>query len=161
MKFPQGFEVQLIRPNNGAAYADLTHGADRYVVGVADQPFEVRFTAPRSQFTTPYIRVTLKVDGTDVGIAKLVSANSPSSSFEGFVTVCKGETITRQFLFGKPETDTDGSSNTEAAGGTQAGSVDVSFTAVKQVAGCVSVPKSSAPTQSAAVLKPVDGNALP
>lgn len=65
MKFPQGYEVQLVRPNSGAAYADLTHGADRYVVGIADQPFEVRYTVPRAQFVSSHVRARLRVDGTD------------------------------------------------------------------------------------------------
>lgn len=155
MKFPPGFEVQFLRPGAGAAYADLTHGADRYVVGVADQPFEVRCSAPSSQFIFPVIRVVLLVDGAAVGVCKFLTAKHPSTSFNGFVTICKGQSTTRQFLFGKPDTEFGDSSS--AAGSKQAGSIDVSFTAVREVPGYVPAPTSTAALQPAAASKPVEG----
>ena len=155
MKFLPGFEVQFLRPGAGAAYADLTHGADRYVVGVADQPFEVRCSAPSSQFKSPIIRVTLQVDGASVGVCKLLTPEHPSASFNGFVTTCKGQSTTRQFLFGKPETEFGDSSS--AAGSKQAGSIEVSFTAVREVPGYVPTPTTTAALQAAAASNPMEG----
>ena len=155
MKFPPGFEVQFLRPSAGAAYADLTHGADRYVVGVADQPFRVRCSAPSSQFISPIIRVNLKVDGAPVGMSNLLTAKHPSANFNGFVTTCTGQSTTRQFMFGKPESEFGDSSS--AAGSTQAGSIEVSFTAVREVPGYVPTPTTTAALQAAAASKPMEG----
>ena len=48
MKFPDGWQVDLLRPNDAGPYADISHGSEKYVVGIPDQPFEVKVTAPQA-----------------------------------------------------------------------------------------------------------------
>lgn len=155
MKFPLGFEVELARPG-GAAYADITHGQDRYVVGVPGQPFEVRVTAPPKQFISPYMRIVLTVDGLSVGVSKIISARHHATVFDGFVTAVKGQNCTRQFLFGKAETAFDGPA--AAPGASKTGGIAVTFTAVQEAPGYVQ-PAALPAHQSAAPLRPVEGRA--
>lgn len=98
--------MEVTRPDNAAHYADITHGAEKYVVGVPDQPFEVRVTVPAHKFQfTPIVRVSLDVDGRSTNVNGVLSAKHPTYVFKGFVSTVKGENITNQFLFGTAETD--------------------------------------------------------
>ena len=106
MRFPEGWEIEVTRPDNTAQYADITHGAEKYVVGVPDQPFEVRVTVPAHKFQfTPLVRVSLEVDGRSPNVHGILSTKHPTYVFKGFVSTVKGENITNQFLFGKAEAD--------------------------------------------------------
>lgn len=49
MKFFDGWQVDVLRPNDAGPYADIPHGSEKYVVGIPDQPFEVKVTAPPSR----------------------------------------------------------------------------------------------------------------
>ena len=82
MKFPGGWQVDIVRPEGAAAYADINHGAEKYVVGVPGQPFEVRVTAPLHQFYAyPQIRVELTVEGQSSNVAHILQNSRPSATF--------------------------------------------------------------------------------
>ena len=154
MKFPQGFEVQLLKPSNGAAYSDITHGVERYVVGVSDQPFEVRVTAPTSQFISQYIRVTLTVDGRCVGISHILSPCGPSATFNGFVSAIHGQNLTRQFLFGKAAAATGTSGSAPEM--SRIGGIEVKLTAVSEAPGYL-LPVTAKAQAGAAAFQAVEG----
>lgn len=79
MKFPQGIVVELVNPNTTARYADFKHGNERYVVGSADQPFEVEVTVPASLLAKyPVISGRLSLDGQSVNYTKYVKASDLS-----------------------------------------------------------------------------------
>ena len=127
MKFPHGFEVQLVRPNQGAAYQEFIHGTDRYVVGVPDQPFEVKFSAPARQFVSSAISVSVSVDGVSTGQHKRLRKSTLSKSLQGFVTTVKGQHLVHQFVFGTAQTES-GSTGT-VTDHNKVGSIQVTFTA--------------------------------
>lgn len=157
MKFPQGFEVQLLKPSNGAAYPDIAHGVERYVVGVPDQPFEVRVTVPTSQFISQYIRVTLSVDGRCVGVSNIVSLYAPSATFSGFISTIHGQNLTRQFLFGKAAAATGTGTGTGSAPDiNKTGGIEVKLTAVSEAPGYV-MPVTAQAQPGAAAFKAVEG----
>ena len=140
MKFPQGWLVDVVRPANGAAYADISHGADKYVVGIPGQPFEVRVTAPLHLFhASPELRAELTVEGQSVGICKILSYQHPSSNFTGFVSTIKGQHLTSQFLFGKAETDT--AAPAVAPGSSKTGGLNVKVSSVQRLPGHHEAPR--------------------
>ena len=155
MKFPLDYQVELVRPG-GAVYGEVTHGQDRYVVGVPGQPFEVRVTIPARHFTSSQIRVSVTVDGLSIGVTKIVSPSYPVAVFDGFVSTLKGQHFTRQFLFGKAETASDGAAS--APGASKTGGIAVTFTTVQEIPGYVQ-PAATLAIQSAAALRPVEGRA--
>ena len=106
MRFPAGWQVNVVRPNGGQYYADLSHGSEYYVVGIPDQPFEVRVTVPSHIFVrAPHVRVVLTLDGLEQFTRHTVSACSPSARFKGFVNTVSGQHIRSQFIFGKAQSD--------------------------------------------------------
>lgn len=131
MLFPQGWQVDILQPNGAGTYPDLSHGTDRYVVGVPGKPFEVRVTAPKALFwSAPLLSVNLLVDGQSVGICKILNEKHPSGTFEGFVNTVKGQHRASQFLFGKPQ-ETEGAAGPASTRDTTTGGLEVTITHVQ------------------------------
>lgn len=143
-------------PNSGAAYPDIIHGDQRYVVGVPDQPFEVRVTAPFSQFTSGLVRALLKVDDRCVGVSSILSPQKPCAKFTGFVSTVSGQNLTRQFLFGKAETSTSAFAQTPSQA-SKTGGIEVKLVVVNEVPGYNAPPQAQAQPGSAS-FKAVEGN---
>lgn len=127
MKFPHGFEVQLARPNQGAAYREFIHGTDRYVVGVPGQPFEVKFSAPARQLVSSAISVSVEIDGVNAGLHKHLIKSRLSNTVQGFVTTVKGQHLMHQFVFGAAQTEAGNTGTTTDHN--KVGRILVTFTA--------------------------------
>ena len=107
MKFPSGWHIEVLRPADGRAYANIAHGVEKYVVGIPGQPFEVKVTPPTHIFAQhPLIRLSLHVDGRSSGSHKHIHSDHPSKTFKGFVSNVTGRYMTSQFLFGTAKTYT-------------------------------------------------------
>jgi len=131
MKFFDDWQVDVLRPNDAGPYADISHGSENYVVGIPDQPFEVKVTAPQAVFrSSPLLRVSLTVEGQSCGIANMLNNFTPSSSFKGFVSTVKGKHVTSQFLFGAAQTDFQ--APTTALGTSQTGGLSIKIEHVQQ-----------------------------
>lgn len=155
MKFPGGWQVDIVRPEGAAAYADINHGAEKYVVGVPGQPFEVRVTAPLHQFYAyPQIRVELTVEGQSPNMAHILQSSQPSATFKGFVNTVKGQHLTNQFLFGKAETDA--AAPATAPGTSKTGGLQVKLKHVQQLPGHLEPPRQVS-HQGAGPSKAIEG----
>lgn len=158
MRFPDGWQVDVVRPGNAAHYADIVHGADRYVVGVPGQPFEVRVTAPPQQLQYyPCIKVTMLLDGRSPNISQILSAIHPSGTFKGFINTIKGQHLTNQFLFGKAETDP--TAPPCKPGSSQVGGLEIHIEQVQELPG-THTSAVRAFSQSAASFKAVEGESM-
>ncbi|KAK9824740.1 hypothetical protein WJX74_003623 [Apatococcus lobatus] len=156
MIFPQGWQVQVLKPSGAGSYADLSHGTDRYVVGLPGNPFEVQVTAPAAMFrSAPTLRVCLTIDGQSVGVSKILSESHPSTVFEGFVNTVKGEQRYSQFLFGKPQ-DAPQSSGAGSSRDKNTGGLEISIEHVQSSGHHVSLPKHTS-NPAAGASKPVEG----
>lgn len=154
MKFTQGWQVDVVRPNAGA-YADIAHGSDKYVVGIPGQPFEVKISAPPSMFFQfPLVRASLTVEGQNSGICHIMSVNHMTASFRGFVSTIKGKHVTSRFLFGAAETDLD--APTIAPGVTKTGGLDIKVEHIQQLPG-QRAPPAFVSSQAAAAPKAIEG----
>lgn len=155
MLFPGGWLVEVVRPEGAAAYADINHGAEKYVVGVPGQPFEVRVTAPLQKlYVYPQIRVELTVEGQNPNVAHILSPSQPSATFKGFVHTVKGQHLTNQFLFGKAETDA--AAPATAPGTSKIGGLQLRFKHVQQLPGD-NEPPQQVSHQCAGPSKAVEG----
>ena len=107
IKFSSGWKVEVLRPAGGRAYADIAHGAEKYVIGIPGQPFEVKVT-PRTDICAqhPLIRLSIHVDGRSSGCREHMICAHTSKTFQGFISTVKGKHMTSQFLFGAAQTDT-------------------------------------------------------
>lgn len=155
MIFPGRWQVDVVRPEAAAAYADINHGAEKYVVGVPGQPFEVRVTAPLHQlYAYPQIRVELTVEGQSPNLCHILSQSQPSATFKGFVNTVKGQHLTNQFLFGKAETDA--AAPATAPGTSKIGGLQVKLNHVQQLPGHHEPPHQVS-HQSAGPSKAIEG----
>lgn len=155
MKFPGGWQVEVVRPENAAAYADINHGVDKYVVGVPGQPFEVRVTAPAQQLhVSPQIRVELTVEGRSPNVCYILTSSQPSRTFKGFVTTVKGQHLTNQFVFGKAERDA--AAPATAPGTSRTGGLQLKIAQVQQLPGHADTAKQMS-YQSTGASKAVEG----
>lgn len=155
MKFPGGWQVDVVRPEGASAYADINHGVEKYVVGVPGQPFEVRVTVPLHQFYAyPQIRVDLTVEGQSPNVAYTLQSSQPSVTFKGFVNTVKGQHLTNQFLFGKAETDA--AAPAIAPGTSKTGGLQVKLTHVQQLPGHHAPPRHMS-YQGAGPSKAIEG----
>ena len=155
MKFAEGWQVDVVRPGNATAYADIGHGADKYVVGVPGQPFEVRITPPVRHFDrVPETRVELAVEGRSVGVAKIMKRSHPVAVFEGFVNTVKGQHLNSQFLFGKAETDA--AAPAVAPGSSKTGGLHIKCIQMQQLPGHQEPPRQVS-YQGAGLSKTVEG----
>ncbi len=143
--------MDVVRPDGAAAYAGLTHGTVCYIVGVPDQPFEVRVTAPQHVFrTSPTLQVFLKVEGVSPNIC-----NTLYATFRGFVNTVKGQHVINQFLFGAAQTDSEAPAL--APGATKVGGLNVSINEVRELPG-VHEPLRHVASQTAGGFKAVEGD---
>lgn len=134
MKFPGGWQVEVVRPENAAAYADINHDVEKYVVGVPGQPFEVRVTAPAHQLHAfPQTRVELTVEGRSPNTSYILTSSQPSGTFKGFINTVKGQHLTNQFVFGKAEKDA--AAPAVAPGTSKTGGLQVKISQVQQLPG--------------------------
>ncbi|KAL3156154.1 hypothetical protein ABBQ32_012443 [Trebouxia sp. C0010 RCD-2024] len=155
MKFPGGWQVEVVRPGNAAAYADINHGVDKYVVGVPGQPFEVRVTAPAQQLHAyPQIRVELTVEGRSPNVCYTLTGSQPSGIFKGFVNTVKGQHLTNQFVFGKAERDA--AAPATAPGTSKTGGLQVKISQVQQLPGHAD-PAKHRSYQATSASKAVEG----
>ena len=155
MKFSEGWQVDVLRPNHAGPYADISHDSDKYVVGIPDQPFEVKVTVPQAVFrSAPLLRVSLTVEGQSCGISKIVNSFSASSSFKGFVSTVKGKHVTSQFLFGAAQTDFQ--APTTAPGVSQTGGLSISIEHIEQMPGHLP-PPAQVSSHAAAAPKAIEG----
>ncbi len=155
MKFFDDWQVDVLRPNDAGPYADISHGSEKYVVGIPDQPFEVKVTAPQAVFrSSPLLRVSLTVEGQSCGIANMLNNSTPSSSFKGFVSTVKGKHVTSQFLFGAAQTDFQ--APTTALGTSQTGGLSIKIEHVQQVPG-QRQPPAQVSSHAAAAPKAIEG----
>lgn len=155
MKFCDGWQVDVLRPNDAGPYADISHGSEKYVVGIPDQPFEVRVTVPQAVFrSSPLLRVNLTVEGQSCGVSKTLNSFSPSSSFKGFVSTVKGKHVTSQFLFGAAQTDFQ--APTTAPGVSQTGGLSISIEHIEQMPG-QRQPPAQVSSFAAAAPKAIEG----
>ncbi len=121
MKFSGGWQVDVTRPSGSVDYADVSHNTEKYVVGIPDQPFEVRITAPRHIFqSVSKIGVKLWVDGQSAGSRSHLTTHHRSTKFTGFPATVKGQKVLQQFLFGKAVTDSGAPALAPGAGKTGA-----------------------------------------
>ena len=160
MIFPHGWQINALKPNGAGTYADLSHGTDRYVVGLPGKAFEVQVTVPAATFwSTPTLLVSLTVDGRSVGVCKVVTDRYPSSVFEGFVNTVKGEQRYSQFLFGKPQDAPELSAPESSGAGTSrdnnTGGLEVTIHQVK-ACGYQDAPQHTS-NPAAGASKPVEG----
>lgn len=126
--------MDVVRPGDAPAYADISHGVNKYVVGVPGQPFEVRVVAPAQQFhACPLIRVELTVEGQSPNTTFVINRSHPSATFKGFVNTVKGQHLTNQFVFGKA--DRDAAAPATASGTSKTGGLQVRITQVQQLPG--------------------------
>ena len=104
------------------------------------QPFEVRVSPPLHLFNAyPHIRAELSVEGQRVGICHILSYQSPSRTFTGFVSTIKGQHLTSQFLFGKAETDAAVSA--VAPGTSKTGGLNVKLSSMQRLPGHLEAPR--------------------
>ena len=155
MIFPGGWQVDVVRPGNAAAYADINHGAEKYVVGVPGQPFEVRVSAPAHQLHAfPQIRVELTVEGRNPNVCYILTSSQPSGTFKGFVNTVKGQHLTNQFVFGKAERDA--AAPAIAPGTSKTGGLQLRLVQVQQLPGHVE-PAKQVSYQGTSASKAVEG----
>ncbi len=155
MKFSDKWQVDVLRPDDAGPYADISHGIEKYVVGIPDQPFEVRVTAPQAVFrSAPLLRVSLNVEGQSCGISKILNSFGPSSSFKGFVSTVKGKHVISQFLFGAAQTDFQ--APTTASGTCQTGGLSIDIEHVDQMPGYL-LPPAQVSSHAAAAPKAIEG----
>ncbi len=155
MKFSDGWQVDVLRPNDAGPYADISHGSDKYVVGIPDQPFEVKVTVPQAVFrSSPLLRVSLTVEGQSCGISKILNSISSSPSFKGFVSTVKGKHVTSQFLFGAAQTDFQAPAT--AAGTSQTGGLSINIEHIEQMPGHLP-PPAQVSSHAAAAPKAIEG----
>lgn len=157
MIFPQGWQVDVVKPEGAGNYPDLAHGTDRYVVGLPGKPFEVKVTAPAPVFSSaPVLRASLAVEGRSVGISFILTERHPSYTFQGFVNTVKGEHRTSQFLFGKPSDGLDSAPSAPSSAKPDTGGIEVSVEHVVQAPGVVAPPQHVS-SPAAASAKAVEG----
>lgn len=132
MQFAYGTEVSVTRPKHGAAYADIKHGHDRYVVGVAGQPFDIRVSAPTSQLILSAMCVRVHVDGLSIGHREYLTESHRSRVLQGFVTTVAGQHLVRQFVFGKGCAQSGDSQAGDESISNQTGTIEVEVTAVQK-----------------------------
>lgn len=132
MQFACGIEVAVTRPNNGAAYANLKHGQDQYVVGVAGQPFDIRLSAPKSQFISSAMSIRVHVDGLPVGHHPHLKASRRSKILRGFVTTVQGQHFVRQFVFGQGSAQPGDSQAGDGLTSSRTGTIEIEVTAVEK-----------------------------
>ena len=155
MRFRSGWKVEVARPN-GANYADLVHGTDKYVVGIPDQPFVVKVSAAGHNFSLqPRIGLDSKVDGRSAGHYLILSAKRPSTTFHGFVNDVKGERRTSQFLFGAPQTGLNGPTAAPSQGKT--GSLSILVNHVDRVRHRVSQQSRAVSLLAASTSQAIEG----
>ena len=106
MKISCDWQVEILRPGTTRPFPEVCHHADRYIVGVADQPFVIRVTAPPSRPSdASYIRAHLRVDGRGVGYSKIVEPHCVTATFDANTIDVKH--IVTQFRFGRAQTQSD------------------------------------------------------
>ena len=154
MKFPEGWQVDVVRPRGAGAYADLSHGNIKYVVGIPNQPFEVQVTLPSHVFNSAPIKVNLTVEGQSCGVARIVEQRSPQATFHGFVSTVKGKHVTSQFLFGSAQTDFE--APTSAPGTSKTGGLTIHIELMRQLPG-QRAPAAHVSSQAAASTKAIEG----
>ena len=104
MRFEPSYEVQLLRPDGGAAFVEVSHSGKHYVIGEPGQPFDTRVTANPSLFVSSDIAVRIKVDGRSLGQNRHITPTDRATVFQGFVSTVGNRHIVNQLVFSDTNT---------------------------------------------------------
>ena len=128
MRYPQGLEVLLLKPNSTETYDEVEHGSCKYAVGKPGEVFWVRVKVPQHMFSqADNINIHLYVEGQCQGYNYTLNKGVASCTFRGYGIVLDGQQRYRNFQFAEPSSATGAAAPAPAP---ESGQLRVKFTHV-------------------------------